>query len=54
MMEMQRTITYDADQAKGFGREAMSRPGREQLEGCLQGGTRCCGGLANSLIRGRG
>ena len=42
-MEMQRTIKYDADRVKGFGREIMSVPGCEQLEGCIQCGT--CSGV---------
>ena len=43
MMEIQRTIKYDADRVKGFGREVMSVPGCEQLEGCIQCGT--CSGV---------
>jgi hypothetical protein len=38
MMQMQRTIKYDADRVKGFGREVMSVPGCEQLEGCSRCG----------------
>jgi hypothetical protein len=30
-MEIQRTIKYDADRVKGFGREIMSVPGCEPL-----------------------
>ena len=43
MMEIQRTIKYDADRVKGFGREVMSVPGCEQLESCIQCGT--CSGV---------
>jgi quinone-modifying oxidoreductase, subunit QmoC len=43
MMEIQRTIKYDADRVKGFGREIMSVPGCEQLESCIQCGT--CSGV---------
>ncbi len=43
MMEISRTIKYDADRVKGFGREVMSVPGCEQLEGCIQCGT--CSGV---------
>ncbi len=42
MMEMERTIKYDADRVKGFGREIISVPGCEQLEGCSQCGTPHC------------
>jgi len=42
-MEMERTIKYDADRVKGFGREIMSVPGCEQLESCIQCGT--CSGV---------
>ena len=43
MMEIQRTIKYDADRVKGFGKEVMAVPGCEQLEGCIQCGT--CSGV---------
>jgi len=43
MMKIERTIKYDADQVKGFGREVMSVPGCEQLEDCIQCGT--CSGV---------
>jgi quinone-modifying oxidoreductase, subunit QmoC len=43
MMEIQRTIKYDADRVKGFGKEIMAVPGCEQLEGCIQCGT--CSGV---------
>lgn len=43
MMEIQRTIKYDADRVKGFGREVMSIPGCERLERCIQCGT--CSGV---------
>ena len=42
-MEIQRTIKYEADRVKGFGREVMSVPGCEQLESCIQCGT--CSGV---------
>lgn len=42
-MELQRTIKYEADRVKGFGREIMSVPGCEQLESCIQCGT--CSGV---------
>jgi hypothetical protein len=50
MMEIQRTIKYDADRVKGFGKEVMRVPGCEQLEGCIQCRRLCCCGLAKSLI----
>ena len=43
MMEIQRTIKYDADRVRGFGKEVMSVPGCEQLETCIQCGT--CSGV---------
>ncbi len=43
MMQMTRTIKYDADRVKGFGREIMSVPGCGQLESCIQCGT--CSGV---------
>jgi heterodisulfide reductase subunit C len=43
MMNVERTIKYDADRVKGFGREVMSVPGCEQLESCIQCGT--CSGV---------
>jgi quinone-modifying oxidoreductase subunit QmoC len=43
MMQITRTIKYDADRVKGFGREVMSVPGCEQLESCIQCGT--CSGV---------
>lgn len=42
-MEMQRTIKYEADRVKGFGREVMSMPGCDRLESCIQCGT--CSGV---------
>jgi heterodisulfide reductase subunit C len=42
-MEIQRTIKYEGDRVKGFGREIMSVPGCEQLESCIQCGT--CSGV---------
>lgn len=53
MMEIQRTIKYDADRVKGFGREVMSGQGCEQLEGCIRCGILPCCGLAHSLIRSK-
>ncbi len=43
MSEFQRTIKYEADRVKGFGRQVMSVPGCEQLESCIQCGT--CSGV---------
>lgn len=43
MMEVQRTIKYDGDRVKGFGREIMSVPGCDQLSSCIQCGT--CSGV---------
>lgn len=43
VMELRRTIKYESDRVKGFGREVMSVPGCEQLENCIQCGT--CSGL---------
>jgi quinone-modifying oxidoreductase, subunit QmoC len=43
MMEITRTIKYDADRVKGFGREVMSVPNCEQLQSCIQCGT--CSGV---------
>ena len=42
-LELRRTIKYESDRVKGFGREVMSVPGCEQLENCIQCGT--CSGL---------
>jgi heterodisulfide reductase subunit C len=42
-MELKRTVKYESDRVKGFGREVMSVPGCEQLENCIQCGT--CSGL---------
>ena len=42
-MQLTRTIKYQADTVKGFGREVMSVPGCEQLETCIQCGT--CSGV---------
>jgi len=56
MMEIQRTIKYDADRVKGFGKEVMSVPGCEQLEASPPAEpappTRV--GRANSLLRENG
>lgn len=43
MSDIKRTIKYEADRVKGFGREIMSVPGCEQLESCIQCGT--CSGV---------
>jgi quinone-modifying oxidoreductase subunit QmoC len=43
MHELKRTVKYESDRVKGFGREVMSVPGCEQLEACIQCGT--CSGL---------
>ncbi len=43
MIEIKRTIKYETDRVKGFGREVMSVPGCEQLEQCIQCGT--CSGV---------
>jgi len=43
MMKVTRTIKYDADRVKGFGREIMRVPGCEELESCIQCGT--CSGV---------
>lgn len=42
-MEIQRTIKYESDRVKGFGREVMAVPGCEELENCIQCGT--CSGV---------
>ncbi len=42
-MEIQRTIRYESDRVRGFGREVMSVPGCEELEHCIQCGT--CSGV---------
>jgi len=43
MMEITRTIKYDADRVRGFGKELMEVPGCEQLKSCIQCGT--CSGV---------
>lgn len=43
MMEIKRTIKYQADRVKGFGREVMGVPGCEKLKDCIQCGT--CSGV---------
>ena len=43
MMEIERTIKYESDRVRGFGREVVSVPGCEQLESCIQCGT--CSGV---------
>lgn len=42
MFTVKRTIKYDADRVKGFGREIMGVTGCEQLTSCIQCGT-CSG-----------
>jgi len=48
MMNLQRTIKYEADKVPGFGRDVMSVPGCEQLEDCIQCGT--CSGVCPMSI----
>jgi quinone-modifying oxidoreductase subunit QmoC len=43
MAELTRTIKYEADRVKGFGRELMGVPGCEDLQSCIQCGT--CSGV---------
>ena len=43
MMEIARTIKYDADRVRGFGKEITDVPGCEQLANCIQCGT--CSGV---------
>lgn len=43
MTQLKRTIKYESDRTRGFGREVMSVPGCEQLESCIQCGT--CSGI---------
>lgn len=43
MVELKRTIKYEADRSPGFGREVMKVPGCERLESCMQCGT--CSGV---------
>ena len=47
-MEIKRTIKYDADRVKGFGREIMSVSGCDQLPSCIQCGT-CSGACPLSI-----
>ena len=42
MIQVLRTVKYEAERVKGFGREIMSVPGCEQLASCIQCGT-CSG-----------
>lgn len=42
-MQIQRTLKYESDRVKGFGREVMKVPGCEELENCIQCGT--CSGV---------
>jgi quinone-modifying oxidoreductase, subunit QmoC len=48
MMEIKRTIKYEADRVPGFGRDLMKVPGCEQLEACIQCGT--CSGVCPMSI----
>lgn len=41
-MQVRRTIKYEAERVRGFGREIMAVPGCERLESCIQCGT-CSG-----------
>ena len=43
MNELTRTIKYEADRVRGFGREVMGVPGCETLQSCIQCGT--CSGV---------
>lgn len=43
MMTIERTIKYESDCVRGFGREVMSVPGCEALQNCIQCGT--CSGV---------
>ena len=47
-MKIHRTIKYESDRVRGFGRELMSVPGCEQLERCIQCGT--CSGVCPMSI----
>jgi quinone-modifying oxidoreductase, subunit QmoC len=42
-LRIQRTIKYESDRVRGFGRDVMKVPGCEQLESCIQCGT--CSGV---------
>jgi len=42
MMRIERTIKYEGDRVRGFGKEIMGVPGCEQLQSCIQCGT-CSG-----------
>jgi heterodisulfide reductase subunit C len=48
MIEISRTIKYDADRVVGFGKEIMSVVGCEQLPSCIQCGT-CSGACPLSI-----
>jgi len=43
VIKIQRTIKFESDRVRGFGRDVMSVPGCEQLESCIQCGT--CSGV---------
>ena len=42
MMRIERTIKYEGDRVRGFGKEIMGVSGCEQLQSCIQCGT-CSG-----------
>lgn len=42
MMEVQRTVRFEAERARGFGKSIMAVPGCERLSSCIQCGT-CSG-----------
>jgi heterodisulfide reductase subunit C len=48
MMRIERTIKYEGDRVRGFGKEIMSVPGCEQLQSCIQCGT-CSGACPLSI-----
>jgi quinone-modifying oxidoreductase, subunit QmoC len=48
MFKVKRTIKYDADRVKGFGREIMGVSGCDQLPSCIQCGT-CSGACPLSI-----
>ncbi len=50
MMEIKRTIKYEADRVRGFASEIMSVSGCEQLQSCIQCGT-CSGTCPRSIYK---
>jgi len=48
MMQINRTIKYEGDRVRGFGREIMGVSGCEQLQSCIQCGT-CSGACPLSI-----